>query len=66
MTSLLLLTSLVARIAYQCSDVVFTIQPNFTNSGGFSPTLDHLYSLKTPNLLKAEIPQVSYQCDYNR
>ena len=51
---------LVARIAYLCSDVVFTIQPNFTNSGGFSPTLDHLYSTKSPNVLKAEIPQVLY------
>src|SRR5277367_264642 len=51
---------LVVRIAYLCSDVVFTIQPNFTNSGGFSPTLDHLYSTKSPNVLKAEIPQVLY------
>jgi len=53
---------IVARIAYQCSDVIFTIQPNLTNSGGFSPTLDHLYSTKTPNVLKAEIPQVHIGC----
>lgn len=48
----------VARIAYHSSDVVFSVQPNFTNSGCFLATLDRLYSEKTPTLLRGEIPQV--------
>lgn len=48
----------VARIAYRCSDVVFSVQANVINSGSFSSALDRLYSAKTPNLLKGDIPQV--------
>jgi hypothetical protein len=48
----------VARIAYHCSDVVFSVQPNVTNSGSFSSALDRLYSAKTLNLLRGDIPQV--------
>jgi len=55
-----LLIATVARIAYQCSDVVYSVQPNFTNAGPFSPTLDHLYSTKATNVLRKQVPQVTF------
>jgi sulfite reductase (NADPH) hemoprotein beta-component len=48
----------VARIAYHCSDIVYSVQPNLTNSGPFSPTLNHLYSTKIPSALTGQITQV--------
>lgn len=56
-SNLSLLTT-VSRIAYLCSDVIFSVQANLTNSGLFLPTLDHLFSTKCPNILRGEIPQV--------
>jgi len=51
--------SSVARVAYYSSDIVFIVQPNFTDSGSFAATLDHLYSSQTPNILANKVTQVT-------
>jgi sulfite reductase (NADPH) hemoprotein beta-component len=45
--------------------VVYSVQPNLINSGPFSPTLNHLYSTKTPNSLRGQITEVHISRDEN-